>query len=269
MFIEPKDINFSKYKRFFTFGCSFTDYRWPTWSNILREEMSNIEYYNFGSGGAGNMLISNRIVESNLRFKFNETDLIIVMWSTFCREDRWITNRRWVNPGNIFTQCEYDDEFVQKYADPTGYLIRDMALITLANNYLENNIFDSVSLMSVPINFQQDSNDSTVKDVIKLYSSIINSMPESLFVLEMNNEWGMGHEYYNIEMDPTQTKLFKDYHPNPSRYCQYLRKIGFNLSESTINYAEKFTNILKSSIIDPKIRPEFDLQRYYTKSLRF
>ena len=55
-------------------------------------------------------------------------DLIIVMWSTFCREDRWITNRNWVNPGNIFSQKEYDDEFVQKYADSTGYLIMHLLL---------------------------------------------------------------------------------------------------------------------------------------------
>jgi hypothetical protein len=267
MLIEPKNIDFSKYKRFFTFGCSFTDYRWPTWSNILKEEMPNIEYYNFGSGGAGNMLISNRIVEASLRFNFNENDLIIVMWSTFCREDRWITNRRWVNPGNIFSQAEYDDEFVQKYADSTGYLIRDMALITLSHNYLKYNNSDAISLMSVPIYFQQDCNSNTVKDVIKLYSSIINSMPGSLLILGMNGSWEFGHIYYNIEMD--STKLFKDYHPSPSRYCQYLLKIGFNLSESTINYAEKFTEILKSSTIDPKLRPEFDQRRMYSRSERF
>jgi hypothetical protein len=262
MILDPKQIDFSKYKRFFTFGCSFTKYIWPTWSNILKEEMPNVEYYNIGTSGAGNMMISNRIVETNLKFKFNESDLVIVMWSTFCREDRWITDRRWVHPGNIYTQSEYNKEFVKKYSDTTGYLIKDMALITLGVNYLNNISCDTVSLMSVPIDHQQLTDCHVVNSVRTAYDPIINAMPESLYTLEMNGQWENGHiYYYSFEKDPN--KLFEDYHPNPNRYCQYLLKIGFNLNQSTIDYADNFTKILKSSTVDPKIRSEMNHGHLY------
>jgi hypothetical protein len=58
-------LNPSKYKRLFTFGCSFTRYLWPTWADILAED---IPYYeNWGCGGAGNLYISNAIMEAHNR----------------------------------------------------------------------------------------------------------------------------------------------------------------------------------------------------------
>lgn len=270
MIIKPENVDFKKYRRFFTFGCSFTEHIWPTWSNILKEEMPNAEYYNFGASGAGNMMISNRIVEANLKFKFTEDDLIMVLWSTFCREDRWLTGRGWLHPGNIFSQPEYDKSFVEKFADETGYLIKDMALIALANNYLENNKCHSISLMSVPINHQQDIDDPVFKEVKRLYDPIINKMPESLYTLEMNGQWENGHSYYlfgNPDID--STKLFGDYHPNPNRYCQYLLKIGFKLSDHTLNYANEVNDILKSSTVDPSLRKDLNHGALYASARMF
>jgi hypothetical protein len=270
MIILPENVDFKKYRRFFTFGCSFTEYIWPTWSNILKEEMSTAEYYNFGASGAGNMMISNRIVEADLKFKFNKDDLIIVMWSTFCREDRWLTGRGWMHPGNIFSQNEYDSSFVEKFSDETGYLIKDMALITLANNYLENNKCHSISLMSVPIDHQQHINNPVFKEVKRLYDPIINKMPESLYTLEMNRSWENGHSYYLFDTPGHDSnKLFDDYHPNPSRYCQYLLKIGFELSDHTVNYAHEVTDILKSSTVNPKNRDDMNHERLYSSAKMF
>lgn len=268
MIINPQSIDFTKYRRFFTFGCSFTNYKWPTWSNILKEEMPDIEYYNIGASGAGNMMISNRIVELDLKFKFNETDLVMVMWSTFCREDRWLTNRGWVHPGNIFSQSEYDEKFIEKYVDTTGYLIKDMALITLAVDYLNNKNCDTVSLMSVPIDHQQLIDDNMYNTVRTVYDPIVNSMPESLYTLEMNSQWENGHSYYSTH-ENNPNKLFGDYHPNPSRYCQYLLKIGFNLNQSTIDYAHESTKILKSSTVDPGNRPDMNHDRLYSQFTMF
>ena len=46
-------------KRIFTFGCSFTNYLWSTWANILGYEFREAEFYNFGKSGAGNQYIFN------------------------------------------------------------------------------------------------------------------------------------------------------------------------------------------------------------------
>jgi hypothetical protein len=50
--MEIKVLDVHKYKRFFAFGRSFTDYLWPTWADIIGRE---IPYYeNWGHGAAGN-----------------------------------------------------------------------------------------------------------------------------------------------------------------------------------------------------------------------
>lgn len=98
----PK-LEFSKYKRFFAFGCSFTKYCWPTWADIVSKEMPDAEYVNCGLHGSGNQLISYRIAEANTRYKFTDTDLVMVLWSTYFREDRWV-NGKWLAHGNIYNQ---------------------------------------------------------------------------------------------------------------------------------------------------------------------
>ena len=46
-------IDFNKYKRVFAFGCSFTNYIYPTWADLIMHEMPSAECYNFGKAGGG------------------------------------------------------------------------------------------------------------------------------------------------------------------------------------------------------------------------
>ncbi len=232
--IECCDVTFSKYKRFFVFGCSFTHYKWPTWANILATEMPHAEFYNFGKSGGGNQYISNRLVEVNKRYKFNKDDLVIVMWTTFCREDRYVRND-WLTPGNIFTQNEYSDEFVSKYADTKGYLIRDLASMELASTYLSSLESDIITLISVPYDYQQEQSDESIQTILELYKDTIQLTPPCLFKLEMNEVWENGHSYHHPHWP--NDSVTKDYHPNPLRYYQYLKKLGFNLTSTSKRFA--------------------------------
>jgi len=227
------NIDLSKYKRFFAFGCSFTGYWWPTWADVLAKDMPQAEFYNMGYCGAGNLMISNRIYEANLKLKFNKDDLVIVMWSTFCREDRYINNR-WECPGNIFTQQVYSENFVKKFADPKGYLIRDLSLISYTKCFLESLKCDSITLLSVPLNFQNEDNE--VDSIIKSYSSTFETVPKPMLDLEFNGTWGTSGVSYIF-----QGKPMWDYHPSPIRYRNYLEKIGFKLSLTSKIFAENST----------------------------
>lgn len=60
-------------------GCSFTDYYWSTWADIIGAEF--IEYSQVGMGGADNATIARSIV-SNAR----ANDLVVIMWTSY---DRW------------------------------------------------------------------------------------------------------------------------------------------------------------------------------------
>ena len=72
-----KPLYKNKPKRLFTFGCSFTEWIWATWANILAYEL-DVPFYNFGKPGAGNYYIANQISQADAIFNFTKDDLVIV-----------------------------------------------------------------------------------------------------------------------------------------------------------------------------------------------
>lgn len=234
-------IDFSKYKRFFAFGCSLTKYHCPSWADLISKEMPQATYINFGVPGSGNTLISYRIAESNSRYSFNDTDLIMVMWSTFCREDRWIKGR-WVPSSNIFNQSIYDSNWVEKFADPTGYMIRDLAVMELTHGYLKSLSCSSVLLNSFPLTFTDvECELSNNINPLAAYTKLINKTYPSLYSLEYNNQWESDWEI--------------DGHPTTIRYFNYLKKLGVNLSNNTHRYAlEKTEELFKCKTLDNAIK---------------
>jgi hypothetical protein len=225
------NIDLTKYKRLFTFGCSFTNYRFPTWAHILSKSMPDTEFYNLGRGSGGNLFIANRITEANKKFKFNEDDLVVVMWSTLCREDRFV-NDNWLLAGNIFTQGYYPESFVKEFCDPVGYLIRDLSLVELSKTYLDSLPCDNYMMLSVPFNHQVYVETEKTTEVLNTYSDLIESFPPSLFELEMNNKWTADVSYIGNENVPQI-----DYHPTPMNYYNYMTKLGFALSDIAEQYA--------------------------------
>lgn len=248
MILEPYKVDFSKYKRFFVFGCSFTKWRWPTWADILQMQMPNVEVYNAGRGGAGNLYISSQYSLYNNKYKFVDTDLIAIMWTTYYREDRYL-KRNWVTPGNMFTQGFYDQDYIDKYADTRGYLIRDLGIIDNTTNALKSAKHDSLALMSVPAKYESDDD---IEDVLYLYNDVTKQYPKSFF--EHQGKWKSGHYYYHPGFDKGPAKgindphdrNYEDYHPNTMAHYDYLKYLGFSLDSTTeqkcIDIVEKFNS---------------------------
>lgn len=88
-------------KRFFAFGCSLTSYSWPTWADIIAHsfEQNGKEAYNFGVAGSGYLGVLYNIMKADEMYNFTDDDLIIIMWSSWNREDR-IFNSTWSRWGN-------------------------------------------------------------------------------------------------------------------------------------------------------------------------
>ena len=110
--MQIQNLITQKYKRFFAFGCSFTHYPWPTWADIIGQNIPH--YENWGMGGAGNQFIFNSIIECNRRNKFNEDDLVIVMWTSCSREDRYVDNG-WLVAATENRETLYGKEWVKKF----------------------------------------------------------------------------------------------------------------------------------------------------------
>jgi hypothetical protein len=120
--------------RFFAFGCSFTRGLYPTWADIVAREYDH--YENWAQPGAGNSFIFYSLMECHKRKQITADDVVMIMWSSIGREDRYV-GREWITPGSIYNQTEYSADFVAKFADPLGYLIRDAAHIAGAKSLLD------------------------------------------------------------------------------------------------------------------------------------
>lgn len=237
------DFKLENYRRFFVFGCSFTNYKWPTWADILYNQAQHLEYYNYGLGGAGNLQIMTKLSHANQKFKFNKNDLIGVMFTSFNREDRWI-NGSWLSLGNIYNQNVYPEDWVMNFADPTGYIIRDMAVIDMTTNYLKNLSCDSFVLASYPLddsleNIAGQFEKNMVEQLYKNYDALIKSIPVYHGLIQDLKDQNIGHRYHN-----TDGKFFHDTHPTPTEHLKYMRASGFNLGPSADQYADKKTKEL-------------------------
>lgn len=180
-------------KRLFTFGCSFTRYAWPTWADIASTQFDSTE--NWAQVGGGNAFIFYSLCEAIKRNNITADDTVAIMWTSISREDRWLTTKGWITPGSIYNQNIYHQDWVQQFADPTGYLIRDLAFISAARMML-NNIGCAWHFFSiVPFAYHNDSDTDpdcffdTDQEVMYLYREDIEHISPSVYELVFNNDW--------------------------------------------------------------------------------
>lgn len=179
-------------KRLFSFGCSFTQYDWPTWADILGRQFKH--YENWGRKGAGNQFIFNSLIECHLKNQLTPSDTVGIMWTNVAREDRYVNNS-WLVPGNIYTQTTYNSDFVRKFADTRGYYIRDLATIHAAKLLLDHIGCQYFFLSMVPIlnHLQYDDTDNDdineVHDLLPYYQETIDSVLPSVFEVVFNKDW--------------------------------------------------------------------------------
>ena len=134
--------------RIFAFGCSLSQYFFPTWADILIYQYKNKGYHgeNWAKSGAGNQYINTRLWEANTIYKFNKEDIILLQWTSMFREDRYHMNKGWWTPGNFNLNNEnksfvlnnyfYDNQNV--WADPINAVMRDCALISSTHRALSS-----------------------------------------------------------------------------------------------------------------------------------
>jgi hypothetical protein len=72
-------------RRLFTFGCSFTNYKWQTWADIIGTQFE--EFQNWGKSGAGNFFISSNLYECHSINKITKDDVVLIMFSSIDRFD--------------------------------------------------------------------------------------------------------------------------------------------------------------------------------------
>ena len=208
-------------RRLFTFGCSFTNYRWSTWADCLAPEFDYFE--NWGQAGGGNHYIFNSVMEADQRHHFGANDTVIVCWSSIDREDRYV-GHRWHTPGNAyFAKTVYHPDYLRSHIDERGFLIRDLAYIKAVKTLLENcpdvtwKFLSMTELMARP---NPDDNISLHRDVMRLYSDVLDTIALGYDKTVFLNNW---------------PKPGNDPHPSPKEHLAYLDTVlpGWVTKQST------------------------------------
>lgn len=249
--------------RIWTFGCSYTQYYWPTWADMLihEAEVQGHEGFNLGSCGKSNQFIASRIWECNAKYKFTKDDWIFICWTVFYREDRYLTNKGWRNLLQFkdlpFSDNISEDEykmFITNWMDPMHYAIRDCMLITSTIKGLE----------SIGVNVLNWTMNPYVQPKAEYNWYIPQSSAEIVDIYKPSFSFPSMMEFTNtVTLDlasptripvitPMDDKIVNDFHPLPSEHYGYLKehicnKVPWakNLSESTVSFANYWEEKIK------------------------
>lgn len=249
----------NKPKRLFTFGCSFTDYRWATWANILAYEL-DIPFFNFGKSGAGNYFMANQVAQADARFNFTKDDLVIVCWTNVSREDRWTSKNGWITPGNIYTQNEYDNKFVKDWANDTHFALRDFSMIKLVDELLlhktQYHHLQMLDLANKVNQWEDNDNDFDTREITALkqtFKPVLNKLLPSYYDVlwkgNIDRKWKKDWK--------TIHKNFSDGHPTIAEHFEYLQKtFDYNFQEATKNIVrdthKEWVTYIKEGYADTK-----------------
>lgn len=238
-------------KRLFTFGCSFTKYKWLTWADLLAPHYN--EFQNWGEAGAGNHYMFNSIMECDQRHKFTPDDTVIVCWTNVMREDRYIDGRGWITLGNIMTTPIYTKEFVTDVVTERGNILRDIAFIKSVLYFLEHKHVTWKFLSMCPfltIDPWDSRSMNHSNDIYNMYEDVLDCILPSYIEVLGENYWQL-----NQENRVRYPKGEVDYHPLPSEHIAYLDRVlpGWVTNEAIRTAALK-NDMSRSSIITSRYR---------------
>lgn len=238
--------------RIFAFGESHVKYNYPTWADILLEDY---EGYNCGEIGCSNQLISQRIVECDLKYNYNSDDILIINWANFFREDRFHTEKGWHCAGNVFNNLHmrpfvlnnYNYKHDAEWADLQYFLYRDLSSITLVQELLRK--CNASVIQTHTGNFLEDEKFLDIPEVKKLIDFYKSSIIfDTISVQEFN------FPNYNENTRPKYTydsiNFIVEDHPLPNEHLEWLKKIiseKYNLpiSQDTIKWCNDWNKLIQ------------------------
>jgi hypothetical protein len=270
--------------RLFTFGCSLTQYFYPTWADIIIndfKEKYNAVGYNWGRSGAGNQYIFTKLWEADAIYNFCPEDIVIVQWTSMFREDRYHEDNGWYLPGGFsernlnkgkFTlnSFEYEDEM--QWADFLHCAMRDCSLVSSAKKALthtgarfyftgfrpfmegweEFENFDKETLLRI----------ENIGAIISAYGNKL-----SLDIEPVLTALGFGTDELFFKSRPFcqpavgekyKSHLLRETHPLPLEHKTFVEDFVYDiikepckLTETTIDFVYKYHNMIKDQ--DPII----------------
>lgn len=156
--------------RLFTFGCSMTQYYYPTWADILGR--SWVHYENWGHAGSGNHFIFNSIIECDKKHTLTDNDTIIVMWTSVARLDTYQFDRWLSNVKRFPMDKDLNPQTSTLVNCPRGYEIQSYGFMYAIDQFLQNKDIKYIPITWVTYDIEGDVGDlysSTIKNIKKIH----------------------------------------------------------------------------------------------------
>lgn len=246
-------------KRFFAFGCSYTEYHWPTWADIIANTLNadGWECYNYGNSGSGNYGMLASMFAADKKHCFTEDDVLMVMWSSWNREDRYIVNYnwdrelrgQWTKEGNVLTAGDmavgvYNQDFVKRYWSLENDIVTNTLAIESARK-----MFNFAYEGSLPVYEDPNSNEDDIPEYADNATMIFNKFLSA--TTNDNNAWSKLSIDFLEKTQALGLLKHSDGHPFPSEHLKYVTDViqptlpHIKLTnQQTTNWANNFDMIL-------------------------
>ena len=118
-------------KRIFAFGCSFTEYEWPTWADIILYKNQGV---NYGATGSGFEQIVSSLVQCDIDYKLNSEDVVIIVFPNLLRWDCPFYPKM-ISHGNIMSSPW--TKHINKLWSVDGIIYKNINLIYMLDTFLK------------------------------------------------------------------------------------------------------------------------------------
>ena len=124
---QIQHIEDGKYHRCFIFGCSFTQYKWTTWANIMQAHL-RVPTFTFAQPGCCNTYIWLAFNKAVRDYNIGKKDLVLFAFTGFFRKS--YLNEDWTHKGDYGMVMEFVDqekqEIQKKYECYTDQFSKEM-----------------------------------------------------------------------------------------------------------------------------------------------
>jgi hypothetical protein len=216
-----------------------TEYGWPTWADIVGHtlHLEGYEYYNFASAGSGNYYILASMIKANHDFQFTDTDIIMVMWSSWSREDRYLPGKfsaAWTNQGNVLNGDIYDPQFIQRYWSLEHDIIKSITSISAARAMFNISWEGSINVY-----------ESTGSELPGRHDPLLDAVTQ----IRLHNTFPTVDIDTVVPGSPRYHRLQLDGHPSPAEHLQFVKEyitpqMGIDIHPDTVTMVMEFDKLI-------------------------
>jgi hypothetical protein len=221
-------------RRIFTFGCSFTEYTWPTWADQILYKNEGV---NYGICGGGYENIMNCLVQCDFDYKLTPDDVVVVVYPNLLRWDCAIYPKT-KGFGNAITSPWIDHK--DDLWNIEGMVYKNLNIMVMVDTFLKSKgvIYRYSSITKIFTYLENYFNDDyqVNGDVLEHLNTVKNSLPflQDFYTYlyddhDTDNRWDCTKNWSNGR---------GEYHPRPEGHYRWLMNVLMPTLDASININE-------------------------------